>query len=448
MRNLQPMMVALAVGALMLIAGDASAQDWPQWRGPNRDAKATGFTAPKTWPKELTEKWKVTVGEGVATPALVGDKLYVFSREGGNEMVRCLNADTGKEIWQDKYESEAVGGPAGAFSGPRSSPAIADGKLLTMGVHGVISCYDAASGKKLWRSEDFTDVVPMFSVASSPILVDRLCIAQLGGDGAGGIVALDLATGVEKWRWAGDGTGYASPVLATIDGEKAIVAETASKIVAVSLAGKQLWTTPFARQGRSYQACTPIIDGQTVVFSGTPRGTKAFKLEKKGDEFNGKELWSNKDTSVQFNTPVIKDGSVFGISESNKLFCISMESGKTSWSTLAPGASAAAAPGGPPGGRPDGPPGGPPGGGRPGGGRMGGGMGMGRDGYGSVVDAGSVLFALTPGGKLAVFEPSDKEFKQVALYTVAKEGTYAYPVVAGNRIFVKDKESVKLFMID
>ena len=75
-------------------------------------------------------------------------------------------------------------------------------------------------------------------------------------------------------------------------------------------------------------------------------------------------------------------------------------------------------------------------------------MGMGRDGYGSVVDAGSVLFALTPGGKLAVFEPSDKEFKQVALYTVAKEGTYAYPVVAGNRIFVKDKDSVKLFMIE
>ena len=88
------------------------AQDWPQWRGPNRDAKAADFKAPKTWPKELTEKWKVTVGEGVATPALVGDKLFVFSRQDGNEITRCLNAADGKELWSEKYES--LGSTGGA----------------------------------------------------------------------------------------------------------------------------------------------------------------------------------------------------------------------------------------------------------------------------------------------------------------------------------------------
>src|SRR5438876_917748 len=77
----------------------AVAADWPQWRGPNRDAKVAGFTAPATWPKALTKKWEVAVGDGVATPALVGDKLYVFSREGGDEVVRCLEAATSKEIW-------------------------------------------------------------------------------------------------------------------------------------------------------------------------------------------------------------------------------------------------------------------------------------------------------------------------------------------------------------
>ena len=80
-------------------------QDWPQWRGANRDAIAAEFKAPKTWPKELTQKWKVTVGEGVATPSLVGDKLYVFSRENGNEIIRCLNVADGRELWQDKYDS-------------------------------------------------------------------------------------------------------------------------------------------------------------------------------------------------------------------------------------------------------------------------------------------------------------------------------------------------------
>src|SRR5262245_24723565 len=139
--------------ALLLATSGAWAQDWPQWRGPNRDAKATGFKAPATWPKELKQQWKVKVGEGVATPALVGDKLFVFSRDGDNEVVRCLNvADNGKEIWQDKNAQpfRSNGGDTG-YPGPRASPAVADGKVVTLGVNGVLSCLDAASGKVLWR---------------------------------------------------------------------------------------------------------------------------------------------------------------------------------------------------------------------------------------------------------------------------------------------------------
>jgi outer membrane protein assembly factor BamB len=123
MRTTTRRMVALVACALLLRATGAGAQDWPQWRGPNRDARATGFTAPKTWPKELTEKWRVTVGDGVATPALVGDKLFVFTRESGKEILRCLSAADGKELWSDKYEAEGATRPADAFSGPRCSPA-------------------------------------------------------------------------------------------------------------------------------------------------------------------------------------------------------------------------------------------------------------------------------------------------------------------------------------
>src|SRR5580700_10021118 len=99
----------------LLTTGFARAQDWPQWRGPNRDGKATGFEAPKTWPKELTQKWKVKVGDGVASPALVGDKLYVFSREGGDEVIRCLSVADGKEVWKEKYESPAFNGADSGF---------------------------------------------------------------------------------------------------------------------------------------------------------------------------------------------------------------------------------------------------------------------------------------------------------------------------------------------
>src|SRR5262249_37143640 len=148
-------MMARVVGVLLFGAGSVCAQDWPQWRGPNRDAKVTGFTAPKDWPKELTQKWKVNVGEGGSTPALVGDKVFVFTRQGGDEIILCLSASDGKKVWDDKYEAATPTRPGSGFQnefvGPRSSPAVADGKVVTLGASGTLSCLDAANGKVVWR---------------------------------------------------------------------------------------------------------------------------------------------------------------------------------------------------------------------------------------------------------------------------------------------------------
>src|SRR5262249_7648108 len=181
----------------------------------NRDAKASGFTAPKTWPKELNQKWKVTVGEGVATPALVGDKLYVFSRQNGAEVARCLEAASGNEVWQEKYDSLGATGPASGYSGPRASPTVAAGKVVTLGVRGVLSCLDAAKGSVVWRKEDYK-AYPRFFTASSPLVVDNLCVAQLGGGDNGVVVAYELTDGKEKWKWTADSPAYASLSLLTV----------------------------------------------------------------------------------------------------------------------------------------------------------------------------------------------------------------------------------------
>ena len=106
---------------------------------------------------------------------------------------------------------------------------MADGKVVTLGVRGVLSCFDAATGKKLWRKDDFNNW-PMFFTSSSPLVVDGLCIAQLGGRSGGAIVAYDLATGEQKWKWTGDGPAYASPVLMTVGDTKLVVAETERKM--------------------------------------------------------------------------------------------------------------------------------------------------------------------------------------------------------------------------
>jgi outer membrane protein assembly factor BamB len=430
-------MTAVLATLVLLGSSRSHAQDWPQWRGANRDGKATEFTVPATWPRELTKKWQVPVGGGDSSPALVGDRLYVFGRQGDDEVLRCLDVATGKQIWKEQYPSKGAEGPAGGMhAGPRSSPAVADGKVVTLGVRGILSCFDAASGKLLWRKDQIQGW-PMFYTASSPLVVNGLCIAQLGGTKNGAIVAYDLTTGDEKWKWSGQSPAYSSPVLLTVNGTTLVVAETEEDIVALHEAdGKVAWEAPFKAERMAYNAATPIVDGQMIIYSGVGRGTRAVEIEKQGDSFKGKDLWTSKE-AVQFNTPVVKDGSLFGLTQSNQFFAVNVQNGKTEWTAPAPQASGGGQPAGGRGGR-----GGP-------GGRGGRGMRGGRGGgYGSIVAAGSVLLALTPSGELVVFQPSDKEFKELAHYKVATTPTYAYPVVSGNRIFVKDQESVTLWTVE
>lgn len=395
---------------ILLITTGVFAQDWPQWRGTNRDGKLSGFTAPRQWPEQLTQKWKVTVGLGDATPALVGNRLYVFTRQGEDEVTLCLNARSGKELWRNTYPAQVVTGAASRHPGPRSSPAVADGKVVTMGVGGVLSCLDAATGNLIWRKDPFPKVVPRFFTSVSPIVVDGVAVAHLGGAGNGAIIAYDLATGNEKWRWDGEGPDYGSPVLLTVAGTKQIVTPTEKSIVGIGLAdGKLLWQLPFVPPGRAYNAATPIVDGQTVIITGAGRGTKAVKVEKQGSGFVTKELWSVPKLAPQFSTPVLKNDLLFGLSDRNKLYCINARSGQTAWTDA---------------------------------------TARGSRGFGAIVDAGSCLVVLANDSELIVFKPDGGAYSEIARYKVAETPTYAHPVISGNRVFVKDQDSLTLWAID
>jgi outer membrane protein assembly factor BamB len=394
----------------LFTAGWIFAEDWPQWRGPNRDAKVSDFKAPAAWPEKLTETWKVTVGTGDATPALAGDKLYVFARQGEEEVTLCLKANTGEQVWKDSYAAQAVTGAAARHPGPRGSVAAAGGKVITMGVGGVLSCLDAATGKVEWRKDPYPKIVPRFFTSVSPIIVDDMVISHLGGQGNGAIIAFNLADGQEKWKWAGEGPDYASPVLLTAGDTQQIVTLTEKSIVGIGLAdGKLLWQLPFVPQGRAYNAATPIVDGQTVIYTGAGRGTFAVKIEKEGETFVPKPLWSNPEIATQYNTPVLRDGRVFGMSNSGNLFCLNAATGQTDW--VDPNS-------------------------------------LDRGGFGTIVDAGSVLAALPSSSEMIVYKPSEKTFEPVARIKVSATPTYAYPIFAGNRIFIRDQDTVALYKIE
>ena len=387
----------------------AKGQDWPQWRGANRDGKMAGFAAPAVWPTALTQKWKAAVGSGDASPALVGDRVYVSTRQDGNETLLCLDAADGREVWKSQYAARAVTGAASRHPGPRSSPAVGEGRVVTLGVGGVLSCWNATDGTLVWREEKFT-AVPTFFTATSPMIVDGLCIAQLGGRGEGAIVAFDLATGQQKWSWSQEGPEYASPVVMTVDGTKQVVTLTEKSVVGIRVAdGQLLWQLPFVPGQRAYNAATPIVDGSTVIYTGAGRGTRAVQIAKQGDGFAVTELWSNPDLAPQYNTPVLQDGLLFGLSNRGLLFCLNAQTGETAWVDETP---------------------------------------RDRSGFGPIVSAGTVLLALPSNSELIAFQPSGKGYEELARIKVSEGSTYAHPVPAGNRIFVKDENSLTLWTIE
>jgi len=402
-------LTCLLVVVLFLInASFTFAQDWPQWRGDNRDGKVIGFIAPQNWPEKLTQKWQITVGKGDATPALVGDKLFVFTGQEANEVTLCLNAGNGKEIWQDKYLTQGVTGPASRHPGPRSSPTVAYGKVVTLGVSSVLSCLDAATGKVLWRKSEFANEAPKFFTAMSPIIIDGMVIAHLGGEDKGTVIAFDLDNGNQKWKWTGDGPAYASPVLMAVDKTKLIVVQTEKNIVGVAIAdGKLLWQIPSPAKDRFYNSATPIVNGQTVIFTGQGQGTKAMKIQKEGDNFIAKELWNNEELGTAYNTPVLKDGWLYGLSNRGNLFCMDAGTGKTAWVDDKDYKN-----------------------------------------FGAILDAGSVILALPSNSELIAFKPDDKEYAELAHIKVADTPTYAHPVIAGKSIYVKDEETLTMWVVE
>jgi outer membrane protein assembly factor BamB len=151
------------------------------------------------------------------------------------------------------------------------------------------------------------------------------------------------------------------------------------------------------------------VDGQTVIYAAKGRGTKAVKIEKKGDGFTTKELWSNAELGVQFSTPVLRKGLLFGLSDRNNLFCINTQTGQTAWTDA---------------------------------------TARGSRGFGSIVAAGSCLVVLTNDSELIIVKPDGKAYSEITRYKVSETPTYAHPVIAGNRVFVKDQESVTMFRIE
>jgi outer membrane protein assembly factor BamB len=407
---------ALRVCVAVAIASQLSfAQDWPQWRGPNRDGVVASFAAPKVWPEKLKTVWKVPVGIGHSSPVVVARRVYLHSRQDENEVASCFDLETGKQLWRDSYPTPYMMNPAAVShgKGPKSTPVVYNNKLYTLGISGILSCYDTATGQVKWRKEfskQFKATAPLFGVATSPIVHNGLLIVHVGGHDSGALMAFNAETGDVKWTWTGDGPGYASPIVFESGGTAQIVTQTQKSIAGFSAAtGEQLWRIPFETE-YVQNIVTPVVYKETLIFSGLDKGTMAIRVIKRGGgKWETEQVWQNPDVSMYMNSPVVSGDYLFGLSHKRKgqFFCIDARNGQTVWA------------------------------------------GDGRDGdNAAIVAAGKFLFFLTDAADFIVARGDAKRFEVLKKYSVADSPTWAHPVIVGNRILIKDASSLALLSLD
>jgi len=405
--------------ASLLIVPSAIAQDWSQWRGPQRDGALATFQSPATWPEQLKLKWKVTVGSGHSSPVVAGKRVFVLTRENEREVIAAYDLNSGQPVWRDSYTAEYVVQQAGNDHGkiPRATPIIHQGKLYTVGINGVVSCFEAQTGKLQWRksvARAGPQAYPQFGYAASPLLAGNLLIVPSGGGTESGMMAFVAKTGQVKWKWQGqykqpeNGIGYASPILWSRGGETHLVMLTDLALVGLAPeTGSKLWEFAFPLIWES--TLTPLVAQQQLIVADQKEGMVAVRVEREGNEWKAKQAWRKPELAGYMSSPVVQGNLIFGLSVRRKgqFFCADATTGQTFWQT------------------------------------------MGKEGdYAVFLVAGQNLLIQTTEGVLIIAQSNQTVFSPVRQYKIAESATWAHPALVNDGIVIKDANSLALWKLN
>jgi outer membrane protein assembly factor BamB len=411
---MRKVLALVACGAALTAAVHGA--DWTQWRGPDGAAIVQAAKAPSAWPMRLSKQWSTAVGIGHASPIVAGTTAYVFARDGEREVLRALDLGTGRERWQTGYDALYEMNPAarGHGKGPKSTPLFSQGRIFTLGISGVVSAHDAATGAVVWR-KTLTGALagqPTFGAATSPVADGSRVIVFVGTTDRGALTAFDAATGKEEWSWTGDGPAYATPVFATIGGTRQIITQSQKSVVSVAAGdGRRLWQLPFTTPYE--QNCvTPLVVGDRVVVSGIDQSTFAVRPRLQDATWTTERVWEAKSVPMYMSSPVAVGDTLFGFThrQRGQLFGLDAATGKTLWTS-------------------------PP--------RLG--------ENAAIVALGQSLLVLLDSGELMVVAASGKGYTVERRYTVADSPTWAHPVPVASSggavdgVLVKDERQVALW---
>ncbi len=397
---------AVLTVSLCAASSGAFGQDWPQFRGPDRDGVFSGRATIEPFPSAGPALvWDRPIGAGFSAPVAAQGSVVVFHRQGGQEVVEALRAESGESLWDFTYPT-AYRDDFGFDNGPRATPVLADGRVFTFGAQGWLHCLDFETGRKLWGVDthrEFGVRKGFFGAASTPLVLGSRVLANIGGAGGAGIVAFDASTGRVVWRATDHEASYASPVAGRFDGRTLAVFFTREGLVALDpVNGAVLYTRRWrARSHASVNASTPIVMGDIVFLSASyGAGAIAMRLCNRKIE----ELWSGEDViDNHYSSCVRSGGTLFGFhgrQEHGQSFrAADLPSGKVLWSHE-------------------------------------------RIRAGSVTRVGDRLLLLLESGELLLAAASRDKFEVLARAQILARETRAFPALARGLFFARDQDTL------
>ncbi|MEM7146637.1 MAG: PQQ-binding-like beta-propeller repeat protein [Verrucomicrobiota bacterium] len=337
-----------------LMGWEAAAADWPEWRGEGRlgvwaeDGLVESFED-----GELKVLWRAPIGAGYSGPTVAGDFVYAMDRgpdagaEADVERVLCFDRATGELVWEHSYgcRYREVGYPLG----PRASVTIRDGKAYAMGTMGHLHCLNAETGGVVWAralSEDYEVAMPIWGLASSPLVEGEVVIVNVGaGENGAAVVGFDKETGEEMWRRFEDKIGYTSPIVVEQGGRRVVVVWTGFRIAGLDgVTGKVLWEHETKPNRMPINVPDPALDegGEKMLLTTFYDGSRLLALGQEGGAVGVEEVWMRRGVSEKrtdglhcmISPPYLYDGHVYGVDSYGQLRCLSLENGDRLWESV------------------------------------------------------------------------------------------------------------------
>ncbi len=320
------------------------AQDWPDWRGPDRDGVWETSGVVEEFDSESIELiWSVPIGPGYSGPTVSDGKVYVtdrLERPSQAERVLCFDEQSGERIWMHQYECVyEVGYPAG----PRASVVISEGKAYSLGTMGHLFCFDAGTGKVLWQrdlNDEYKINMPIWGIASTPLVLDEKIIVHVSGSNNACVVAFNKQSGEEIWRSLDDRAGYSAPILIEKNGVEVVVNWTEHSLSGLNPEnGEVYWRIPWTT-GSGMSISTPVLYKDHIFVSAFYSGSLLVRLG--ADYTSAAIVWqrcgeSERNTDALhcvMNTPVVMDDFIYGVDSYGELRCLEFSTGDRIWEDL------------------------------------------------------------------------------------------------------------------